>query len=283
MSPEQPVQDGIRVVVGNAQLVVIVDAPHQVGACRLVDDLGGHAEVARERPHLRLEQVAQRVDRGRVVGVPGEIAEQPLALVAGSQRQRPQERRLVENGERPKAGREIAAAEGRDVRLVARDVPVHGVRDVQGASGRARRLEHHGRVLQAFGRRGGVGQPQPRHVLRAEGAHGQVERDGRIHPPGHSDHDLLEAAPAHDLLPDELHQGALDELEVEVEHRDVAGSRTGWGRLGAVARESSAPGGRMDDLTRRSGVGRLPPASATHPGQRLAQIGEPLLQIGKQR
>ena len=44
--------------------------------------------MSRERPHLRLEQVAERIDRRRVVGVPGEVAEQALGLVAGAERDR---------------------------------------------------------------------------------------------------------------------------------------------------------------------------------------------------
>ena len=38
--------------------------------------------MARERPHLRLEQIPERIDRGRIVGVPGEVAEETLRLVA---------------------------------------------------------------------------------------------------------------------------------------------------------------------------------------------------------
>src|SRR5205823_3261182 len=58
----------------------------QVGRGRFPEDHLGNAHVARQGAHLRLEQVTQRVHGRRVVGVPGEVAEQPLRLVAGPDR-----------------------------------------------------------------------------------------------------------------------------------------------------------------------------------------------------
>ena len=69
----------------------------------------GDAEIARQRPDLRLEQIAERIDRRRVVGVPGEISQQPFGLVSGADRQRVELRRLIEQHEHARARHHVAA------------------------------------------------------------------------------------------------------------------------------------------------------------------------------
>ena len=72
------VQDTIGVCVGNAEIPFVGLAFDQIGRRRLGHDLLGYSDVAGERPHLCLEQVAERIDRRRVVTVPSEVAEQAL-------------------------------------------------------------------------------------------------------------------------------------------------------------------------------------------------------------
>ena len=86
----EPVQDRVGPRVADPEVALVGLALDEVGRGRLGDDHVGHAEVARQRPDLGLEQVAERVDRGRVVGVPGEVAEQSFGLVAGAERERVQ-------------------------------------------------------------------------------------------------------------------------------------------------------------------------------------------------
>src|SRR5687768_6723435 len=56
-APQQPVEDRIRARVGDPEVSLVRLASYQIGRRRLVDDLLGHTQVARQRPDLRLEQV----------------------------------------------------------------------------------------------------------------------------------------------------------------------------------------------------------------------------------
>src|SRR5687767_10535170 len=66
--------------------------------------------MPRQTPDLGLEEVSNRVDRRRVVRMPGEIAEQPLGLVAGTERQSLVGRGEVEQGDHAGPGHDVAQA-----------------------------------------------------------------------------------------------------------------------------------------------------------------------------
>src|SRR5947209_8318438 len=79
---DQVIQNPVDLVIADAVVALGGLPGHEIGRGRLAEDLLGHADVARQRPHLRLEQVAQRVHGGRIVRMPREVAEQALGLVA---------------------------------------------------------------------------------------------------------------------------------------------------------------------------------------------------------
>jgi hypothetical protein len=70
--------------VADPEVALVGLAVDEIRGRWLVDDLLRHAEVTGQLPHLRLEEIAERIHRGRVVGVPGEVTEQALGLVAGT-------------------------------------------------------------------------------------------------------------------------------------------------------------------------------------------------------
>ena len=94
-----------------------------------VDERLRNAEIARQRPDLRLEEIADRIDRRRVVGVPGKIPKQPFGLVSGADRQRIELRRLIEEHEHARARHHVAAPARIGIRLVLQ-VAVDRVADV---------------------------------------------------------------------------------------------------------------------------------------------------------
>ena len=85
-SRDQVVQDEVRLGVGDPQILFIRLSPDEVGRGRLVHDLGGYPHRPRERPHLALEQVPERIHRRRIVRMPRVVAEEPLRLVPGADR-----------------------------------------------------------------------------------------------------------------------------------------------------------------------------------------------------
>src|SRR2546427_10795115 len=73
-----------RSVVADAVVALRGLAGYQVRRGRLRQDHLWYSHVTRQGAHLRLEEITQRIHRRRVVGVPGEVAEQSLRLVAGA-------------------------------------------------------------------------------------------------------------------------------------------------------------------------------------------------------
>ena len=208
-------------MIRDTELVLVVNALNQVRAGGLLDDLRRHAQVPCEGPYLRLEEVAERVDRRGVVGVPSVVAQQALALVAGAQRERAQLGRLVKKDERALARGQVPAAERRDFGLVSPDVGVDRIGDRQRPFPGAGRRNHEVRVFEALGTGRGVGKPEAEHVLRSERPAGQEEGHRRIHAPGHSDHDPRETPPPHHLLADELHERRLHQVRIDGERFQV--------------------------------------------------------------
>src|SRR5207237_9051896 len=84
---DQVVQDPVDLVVADAVVALGGLTGDQVGGGGLGEDHLRDADVAGQGAHLRLEEIAQRIHGGRVVGVHGEIAEQPIGLGAGDDQQ----------------------------------------------------------------------------------------------------------------------------------------------------------------------------------------------------
>src|SRR6266571_2167147 len=129
---DQVVENAIDLVVADA-VVPLGGLPRdQVGCGRLPEDHLGNAHVARQGAHLCLEQVTQRVHGRRVVGVPGEVAEQPLRLVAGPDRQRFVLGRQVEQHDHALARHHVAAARGIGIPVLLHlgEIAVHRRGDV---------------------------------------------------------------------------------------------------------------------------------------------------------
>src|SRR5207245_7208564 len=72
LAPDQMVEDPIGVRIGNAEVALIRLPFDQIGRRRLGHDFVRYADMAGDRPNLRLEQVTERIDGRRVVAVPGE-------------------------------------------------------------------------------------------------------------------------------------------------------------------------------------------------------------------
>ncbi len=123
--------------------------------------------MLRQLPDLRLEQVAQRIDRRRVVGVPGEVAEQPLGFVAGADRQGVQLLRVVEQDDHAHARHHIALAAPVHLR-VEPCVAVDRVADVHRGAAQPKLVDHQLGVFQAFFARGPIGHADGENMLRPE-------------------------------------------------------------------------------------------------------------------
>ena len=63
IAAEQPVEDPVGLLIADPEIPFVGLSLHEVCRGRLVDDRRGNAEVARERPNLRLEEIADRVER----------------------------------------------------------------------------------------------------------------------------------------------------------------------------------------------------------------------------
>jgi len=71
--PDQVVTECGRRAVRNAEVSFICLALDQIGGCRLGADLFSDTHMTSQGPHLRFEQIAQRVHGRRIVAVPGEV------------------------------------------------------------------------------------------------------------------------------------------------------------------------------------------------------------------
>src|SRR5581483_9731026 len=118
--------------IADPEIALVRLAHDEVRCGWLADDDIGDSEMAREIPHLRLEQVAERVDWRRIVGVPGEVAEQALRLVARAQWNAAVFRREVEQRDHAHARHDVAAPAAFGIRLVA-EIAIDGRADIDGA------------------------------------------------------------------------------------------------------------------------------------------------------
>ena len=126
VTPEEPVEDGIRLLVGEPQLIFVVDPFDQIRRSRFVDDDLRNAQVLGQSPYLGLEQIPQGVDGGRIIGMPGEVAQESLALVPRAQGKTAQLRRLVEEGDTTDPGRQVSPSQVGELRVNLPNIGIHG-------------------------------------------------------------------------------------------------------------------------------------------------------------
>ena len=252
----------------------------------LRDDHLRHAEVPRERPDLGLEEVAERVDRRRVVGVPGEVAEQPLGLVAGAERERAVGRGEIEQRDHAGARHDVAEAARARVRRRWRQLAVHGGADVDRRAPRSRaRRSRAGACSRLSGLEVRYGIRTPMHVLRRRAPPPRGTRPASVHAAGEADDHLLEPAPALHLVAEELDQPAPGQLRVDVEGvgRWTDGPADAERRAWLVGLDSCAVRSRAG-LPRSAGPPAVdPPLLPPRRVQRSQQVGQPHLEIGEQR
>jgi hypothetical protein len=122
---QDPVKDAIGQFVPNPDLVLVVDSCHQVGTGSLLYHCTRNSNVPCEGPDLGLEQVAQRVDRWRVIGMPGKVPEQTFALVPSPKGECTQSGRLIPDHERAKPGSKVAPSEIADPGFFGCDIGIH--------------------------------------------------------------------------------------------------------------------------------------------------------------
>ena len=149
--------------------------------------------MARERPHLRLVEIADRVHRRRVVGVPGKVAHQPFRLVAGADRQGAQPRRLIEEHEHPHARHHVAAAARIGIAGGAQ-IAFHRIRDLDRFHVDPKRVHNALRIAERIGARGAIRHPDRVYVLRSERTRAQIGHDRRIDAAAQAQHGFADAA-----------------------------------------------------------------------------------------
>src|SRR5438105_1659192 len=125
------------------------------------------ASASRQGAYLRLEQVAQRIHGRRVVGVPGEVAEQAFALVPGAERQSTVLGRQVEQHDHALPRHHVAAARGIGIAHL-REIAVYGGGDVHGDRLNPQLVYDQLGMLQALRGRRLVRHPHTDHVFFAE-------------------------------------------------------------------------------------------------------------------
>ena len=127
----------------------------------------GNAKELRQLPHLCLEQIAERIDWRRIIGMPGEVPKQPLRFVAGTDRKGVILRRLIEQHDHSLARHHVSATRGIGVFFV-RQVAVDGGRDVDRPPLDAELVDDELRVSERVGARGPIRHSHCDDVFRSE-------------------------------------------------------------------------------------------------------------------
>src|SRR5258708_563190 len=113
-----PIENLIGFFVTDAEVSFVGLSMNKIRRWRLVDDDRGNVQISRKRPDLGLEEIPNRIDRRRVVGMPGEIAEQTLGLVPRTDRQSAMFRGKIEEGDHPRSRHCVAQSAAIGVGLV---------------------------------------------------------------------------------------------------------------------------------------------------------------------
>src|SRR5205823_4152549 len=96
IAAEHPVEDLVGPCVADAEISLVGLSNDEISRGCLADHDLRYTQMPCECPHLGLEEIAQWIDRRRVVGVPGEVTEETLRLVSRAQGNRVVTCRLVE-------------------------------------------------------------------------------------------------------------------------------------------------------------------------------------------
>ena len=123
-------QDAVGLLVRDAQVSLIGLALHEISGRRLLDDRVRHTDVTGELAHLRLEEIAQRIDRRGIIRVPREVAHEPFRLVTRPEWKRLDPRREIEQRDHTHAGHHVAPPRWIGVPVRGINVPVHRLGDV---------------------------------------------------------------------------------------------------------------------------------------------------------
>jgi len=164
---------------------------------------------------LGLEQIAERVDRRRVVGVPGEVAEQTLALVSGPDRKRAELRRLIEEHDHPAPGAHVAQPARRHIQLIRVPIAIDHRRNVDRALLDTEVPNDPLSVFQALRRRCLVRQPKCDDLIGTERPRTKVSDHGRIHTAGKAEDDLFDLPASETLIPQEPDEPVRDETGID--------------------------------------------------------------------
>ena len=176
--------------------------------------------------------------------MPGVVAEETLGLVSRAHGERGELEGLVEEDDHPLARGHVAPPVSAGLGLELVEVTVHGARDVDRAGRDPELLRHEQGVLAAPGARSPVGQQEGEHRFRAESFRAQRRGQGRIHPSRQPDDDPAEAAPALDLLAEELNEPGPHEIGVDVERAGIRRIRSaGHGDARRRPRAGHSPSG----------------------------------------
>ncbi len=221
-----------------------------------------------QRPDLGLEEIPDRIDRRRVVGMPGEVAEETLGLVAGAERNPAERSGQIEQCDHPHPGHDVAEPAGRG-RIELSDQTIHTLADIDGTRRQAEGIDHQLRIAQAGRARGPVRHPNRRHVGRPERTSSQIRHHRAVDPAGKAENHPFETATAGDLIFEELHQPALGQLRVDLE-RVLPGRRRN--STCAPGKNRSVPSGRV------AACNDLPPGR-----ERIEQMGQMRFQIRQHR
>ncbi len=109
ISFEHSRENGVGFCIRDSKIAFVGLVCLEIRAGCLFDQRLRHAEIARQRPHLRFIQIADRIDRRRVVRVPCEVSQQAFRFISGTHRQRFEFRRLIEEHDHAHPGHDIPA------------------------------------------------------------------------------------------------------------------------------------------------------------------------------
>ena len=145
--------------------------------------------------------------------MPGEVAEQPLRLVAGAEGERLVLGREIEQHDHALARHDVAFARSIGVACLPQ-VPVHRIADIHGDGGDPELIDHQLRVLHALRARRAIRHTRADHVLPAERLGGEERRERRIHAARQADDPLLEPAPHGHLVLEERDEPAASQVDI---------------------------------------------------------------------
>ena len=209
----QQVQQLVHLYVGETQFAFVRLPFPEIGTGGLVENGLGHTERSRQLAHLRLVQVADRVQGAGHVAPECAVAQQQLRLVAGADDEGLKCLGLIVDGDHARARHDVAAALGGQL-LFPIGIGFDHRRNLEDAVVNAECRHHPMRVTETGRVAGTIGQHDCPHAVRPQRSDRQVGRQRRINAPGQRHHYAL-VPDLGNLLPDEPVQQARRQLDVE--------------------------------------------------------------------